>query len=334
MNHRGTETQRRIKNISLLCVSVPLWFIYVLSPAQTNAQSVTLHLRNGDRITGNVVKEETNQITLKTTWFSTVIVPAAEIKARETNVVDGARQPAVPGTSAPTPGTAAVAATTPIKPPPPKHWTGEAQLGVDLLFSERNRQLYSGRLKATYAHSRFRNLLDYQFTYGRTEDVLSDNRMYGSMKSDYDLTRKFYVYNLGGAGYDEIRRIDLHYEVGPGVGYHLIKRTNFVLNIEAGVNYQVEDRADDTRSETVFYRFAEEAAWKINARLSFDEKFEYFPRVERWGQYRFRFESNLRYALVNKFSFIVTVLDQYDSGPPEGIPQNDLQVRSSIGVKF
>lgn len=317
----------RIK-IALYCSAI------LLSPPPASAQSVILHLRNGDRITGNIVKEETNQITLKTTWFNIVVVPTEEIKTRETNVVEGARHPPLPTTTAPTPGTAGVSAATPIKPLGPKRWTGEAQAGVDLLFSERNRQLYSGRLKATYAHSRFRNLLDYQFTYGRTEGVLSDNRMYGSMKSDYDLTRKFYVYNLGGAGYDEIRRIDLHYEVGPGVGYHLIKLTNFVLNTEVGVNYQFENRADDTRSEIFFYRFAEDVTWKINARLSFDEKFEFFPRVQDWGHYRFRFESNLRYALVNKFAFIVTVLDQYDSGPPEGVPQNDLQVRSSIGVKF
>ena len=334
MNHKGTKAQKTFKNCFLVCASVSLWFACLLSPLYATGQTVILHLRNGDRISGSVVTEDTNQVTLKTSWSSSVVVPMTEIKTRETNVVEGARQPAVPGTSAPTPGTAGVSAATPLKPVAPKRWTGEAQLGVDLLFSERNRQLYSGRLKTTYAHSRFRNLLDYQFSYGRTEGVLSDNRMYGSMKSDYDLTRKFYVYNLGGAGYDEIRRIDLHYEAGPGVGYHLIKRTNFVLNTEAGINYQLQERADDTRSEIFFYRFAEDITWKINARLSLDEKFEFFPRVQNWGQYRFRFESNIRYALVNKFAFIVTVLDQYDSAPPEGVPQNDLQVRSSIGVKF
>jgi hypothetical protein len=237
-------------------------------------------------------------------------------------------------TAAPTPGTAAVTTPTPLAPKKPKHWTGEAQVGVDLLFSERNRQLYSGRTKLGYSHGRLRSLLDYNFTYGRTEGVLSDNRMYGSVKTDFDLTRRLYAYNLGGAGYDELRLIDLRFEEGPGLGYHLVKRTNFIVRAEAGANFQTEYRADDTRSEVFFYRFAEDATWKITSRLSIDEKFEFFPAVDNWRQYRFRFESNLRYALVNNFTFVVTVLDQYDSGPAEGVPQNDLQVRSAIGVKF
>ena len=158
--------------------------------------------------------------------------------------------------------------------------------------------------------------------------------MDGSLKSDYDLTRRLYVYNLAGAGYDEIRRIDLRYETGPGLGYHLVRRTNLVFKTEAGVNYQAQYFDDQTETETFFLRFAEEASWKITPKITFDEKFEYFPQVENFGVYRFRFESNLRYALLNNLFFTVTVIDQYDSAPAEGIPPNDLQVRSTIGVKF
>jgi hypothetical protein len=298
-----------------------------------HAQSVILHLRNGDRLSGTIVSENTNQVTLKTSWSPAVIVSTAEIKSRE--LLPGTNAPPVASpSSAPTPGTAAVATPTPVPPKQPKRWNGEVQLGVDLLFSERNRQLYSGRTKLSYAHDRWRSLLDYQFTYGRTEGLLSDNRMFGSLKTDFDLTPRFYLYNLGGAGYDEIRRTDLRYEIGPGVGVHFIKRTNMIVRGEAGANYQKELRADDTRSEVFFWRFAEDATWKVTSRLSLDEKFEFFPAVENWRQYRFRFESNLRYVLVNNFSFVVTVLDQYDSAPPDGVPQNDLQVRSAIGMKF
>jgi putative salt-induced outer membrane protein YdiY len=293
------------------------------------AQSVIiLQLKNGDRLSGTIVNEDTNQVTLKTTWSPAVVVSTSEIRSRTTNA------PAPPPITAPTPGTAKVTTPTPVPPKSPKHWTGEVQLGVDLLFSERTRQLYSGRAKVSYAHGRFRNLADYQFTYGHTDGVLSDNRMSGSLKTDYDLTRRIYVYNLGGAGYDEPRRVDFRYELGPGLGYQLVKRTNFVVKAESGVNYQTEFRADDTRSEVFFGRFAEDVAWKVTSKLSVDEKFEFFPALANWKQYRFRFESNLRYALMNNFSFVVTVSDQYDSAPAEGVPPNDLQVRSAIGLKF
>ena len=208
------------------------------------------------------------------------------------------------------------------------------QINADLGFSEKNRQLYTGRAKVTLTYDGLRNLVDYSFSYGRNDGIVSANRMDGSLKSDYDLTRRLYVYNLAGAGYDEIRRIDLRYETGPGLGYHLVRRTNLVFKIETGVNYQAQYFDDQTETEKFFFRFAEEASWKITPKLTFDEKFEFFPQVEDFSTYRFRFESNVRYALLNNLFFTVTVIDQYDSDPAEGIGPNDLQVRSTIGVKF
>ena len=308
------------------------------------AQPVMLHLRGGDRLTGVIISENTNRVVLSTKWAKEVIVPAGEILKREPlpiapeSKTGEAKMPPPTATltnSAPRPGTAVIAGPlAPIKPKPPHHWSGEAQVGVDLVFSERQRQLYSGRLKVGYVYERFRNLFDYNFAYGKTDGLLSDDRMFGSAKTDFDLGRRFYVYNLGGAGFDKVRKIDLRYELGPGLGYHLVKRTNFVLNTEVGINYQAQYQSDNTKTELFYYRLAEYSTWTINGRFSVDEKFEMFPRVDNWEKYRFRFESNLRYTLLSNLAFLITIVDQYDTQPAAGVAKNDLQLRSSISVKF
>jgi len=309
------------------------------------AQPVILHLRGGDRLSGTITAEDTNLVVITTMWGKQMVVPTGEILKREPLLAAPAAKtvetkPSLAGAGGSTNTlartvTAAVGSpVSPIKPKPPKRWTGEAQVGVDLVFSERNRQLYSGRLKAGYAHGHLRNLFDYSAAYGKTDGLLSDNRMSGSAKTDYDLARRIYVYNLGGAGFDEIRKIDLRYEEGPGFGYHLVKLTNFVLNTEVGANYQAQYQSDNTKTELFYYRLAENSTWAVNGRFSVDEKFEYFPRVEEVAKYRFRFESNLRYTLVNNMFFVVTTVDQYDTQPAAGVGKNDLQFRSSISVKF
>jgi len=309
-----------------------------LSLGTALAQPVILQLRGGDRITGTIISEDTNRVVLTNKWAREIVVPIGEIVKREPLLAPAKPSPPMVGAltnSAPRPGTALVSGPLPpIKPKSPKHWTGEAQVGTDLVFSEKQRQLYSGRAKVNYLYEHFRNLFDYTFAYGKTDGILSDNRMYGSSKTDFDLGQKIYVYNLGGAGYDQVRKIDLRYEIGPGLGYHLVKLTNFVLNTELGVNYQAQYQSDHTQTELFFYRLAENSAWAINGRFSVDEKFEFFPRVEDWGKYRFRFESNLRYALISNLSFLVTVLDQYDTQPATAVTKNDLQLRSSISLKF
>jgi len=297
---------------------------------QAWAQSVVLQLRNGDRLSGTILSEDAGQLTLKTSWLNVVVIPVAEIKSRE-NLPAPAPAPTVLATNPPV---APLALAPPLKHPTPKSWAGEAQAGTDLAFNQRSRQLYTGRFKATYVHDHFRNIFDYLFSYGHIQGVLSDNRMYGSSKTDVDLEHRLYVYNLVGAGYDEIRKINLRYEAGPGVGYHLLKATNFVLNTEFGGNYQAQYNSDNTRAESFYFRFAEDSAWKVNSRFSWDEKYEFFPPVENWGNYRFRFETNLRYALLNNLSLVFTLLEQYDTQPAAGVGQNDLQIRSSLGLKF
>lgn len=294
------------------------------------AQNVQFKLRNGDRVSGEILSETADGLTLKTPWGGTIGIPAKEI-------VSGSLVFAAPQTNGLPPAVLSPVATPAAlaqKRTRQHKWVAEIQAGVDLLFSEKNRQLYSGRVKLTHTYSRMRNLFDYQFAYGESDDEMTDNRMLASLKTDQELTRRLYIYNLGGAGYDAVRKIDFQWETGPGLGVHWVKRTNIVFNTESGFNYQAQYLEDDAKKEVLYLRLAEDATWKITPKLSIDEKFEFFPSTEDFSEYRFRFESNLRYALINNVSFIVTVLDTYETETARGVPQNDLQVRSSIGVKF
>jgi len=314
-------------NDSRIICAGALLLLALLSRPLSGAETVTLTLRNGDRITGTLTSENTNHVVLSTPWIKELSIPTAQISKRE-RIIDKA-----PG---PVPGAGATAGTTSpeLKRKPARLLAGEINLGADLGFSEKNRQLYAGKAKVIFAWERLKNTFDYDFSYGRTAGILSANRMDGFSKTDFDLGHRFYVYNLGGAGYDEIRKINLRYEIGPGTGYHLVQRTNLLLNTEFGADYQAQDLIDNTTTKLFFYRFAENVTWQFNSRLSMDEKFEFFPRVEEFDQYRFRFETNFRYHLMANLSLNLTVIDQYDTQPPDAVTRNDLQLRSSVGVKF
>jgi len=348
----------------------------------TSAQTVALKLRNGDRISGNIISENTNQVVFSNAWTKEISIPLAEILSRETNALPAVTNvttaattnlaPTTKTNTLPTPATNPPVVVKPIAVPVPvpvvvatpkpkarafKDWHGDAQVGMDVGINQNNRELYYGRFKVTYAPvsdgvspgnskliDRFRNTFEYNASYGTvttdkpgggTETKVSANQMNGSSKTDFDIAlgKRAFVYNLAGAGYDEIRKIDFRYEIGPGIGYHLFAHSNFVMNIEAGLNYQAQYFQNNTETERVYYRFAEDFTWKISKRLTLDEKFEIFPEVG-FEEYRMRFESNLRYWLLENISFNLTVLDTYDTQAAPNVDKNDLQIRSSVGVKF
>ena len=201
-------------------------------------------------------------------------------------------------------------------------------------FSQKERQLYSGRLKLTYARQRVHEATDFLSTYGRTDGELSANRMDGSTKTDFDLSKRGYFYFLGGAGYDEIRKVDWRYELGPGFGFRLSTRSNLTFRVEGGMQYQVQRFQDDREDRLYSQRLAEDLRWNLGKLFTFDEKVEYLPGVDSFGEYKLRAEVNLRYWLRSNLALTLTLIDSYDTVTANGVGQNDLQIRSTLGVKF
>ncbi len=322
---------------------VRLWVLGIglLALATQAADPVVLHLRNGDRLTGTIQSETAQTVTLETLWKQTLTLPTDQIQKREKLPPEVAVKPAPPAPAVVPPPVkiAAVApavAPAPPKPKPPKLWHADVQFGLDLQKSTKDLSLYYTRAKLTYGKGSLRSVFDYSFSYGETDGVVSANRMDGLSQTDWDFgkTKKFFASFLGGAGYDEIRKIDLGYQFGPGIGYHLITRTNFILNTVVGMNYQSQHFSNNTKQENFFYRFAEDFTWKINPKMIVVEKFEFLPQAEQLGKYRFRFESTLSYALLQNLSLNFSVIDTYDTQHAVNVLPNDLQIRSSVGIKF
>jgi putative salt-induced outer membrane protein len=348
-------------------LAILLW-VWCLGIIPCSAQEAVLHLRNGDRVTGTIVSTNTNEVVVRTAFAGQITVSAAQIARRDDlPLTAGALQPAgkpppaqVPPASSSSPMPVAAKPALPTSPvaakPPPKaiqaktnqlgdvrkfiaDWKGEAELGLNLGFSSKDRQTYAGRLRASHLHTTrnqklMKNDLDYLAAYGRTDGVLSDNRMDGSWKLDYSIQKRFSVYNATGAGYDEVRKIDLRFDVGPGFGYKWLNRTNFVLMTELGGNYQEQMLRNQGSRHRHSLRLAEESWWQVASKIRWDEKIEFFPEIDHFGDFRVRAESNLSYLFHNSFSLKLTVIDLYETNPAKDVSQNDLQIRSSLSFKF
>lgn len=321
------------------------------------AENVVLYLKSGDKITGFVISEYTNRIVLSNSWAKELSIPLTEIKRREiTGVVATV-------TNAPEPTNflarlrSNLRSTNAQVPPLFKHWKGQAEVGVDLTYSTIEQQTYHGSFNLAYEHPYasnaklfFRNTTDFLAEYGKTQQtvvttnssgqpvstplkVTSANQVGGSDKTSFDLTRRWYLFNLGGAGYDQIRGINLQVEDGPGAGYHLLTGTNLNMNLESGANYQIQNRSDDTHIRDVFFREAENVNWKLTPRTTFSETFEFYPRVN-FEEYRTRLEATLSYNLWRYVYLNLSVRDNYDTEPVPGTSANELLVHSALGIKF
>jgi hypothetical protein len=323
----------------------PIWVAILLGcvlGSNARAQRVVLYLKNGDKLTGVLISEYTNRVVLSNSWVKDLSVPLSEIAQREIILASTNH---VAGTNF-----LAKIKAPPVPAPPPlfKHWKGEAEIGLDLIYSATDQRTYRGRFKLAYElpydwnpKNFFRNSLDYNLAYGKTTQktaglkttTTSSDRMGFSDKTTADFDGHWYGYNLIGAGFDRVRNIGLAIEEGPGLGYHVLRYTNLTANVEGGFSYQLQDNTDDTHTRDFFYRVAEDFNWKLGSRTSLAEKAEFFPRFN-FTEYRLRAELTLTYSLWRYVYWNMTVRDSYDTTPAAKVQGNELEVHSALGAKF
>lgn len=328
-----------------------------LAPAPGRAEKIVLHLKDGSVVNGTFLSETNGAIALTNAVLGLLRVPLSEVARQErTPAPIPAAPPAVAAnaaSNAPPAAATNLAAAKPVvaKKPPvepmrpanpeatpiastPSFWKHDLRFGLNLRYSTKDSQDFSATAKSTYGKAPFRHIFDVNFRYGRLDGNLAANSLTGGEKTEFQLSNRTYIFNLIGGGYDEIRRIDAQFEAGPGFGVELLKLTNFVWKGEMGFSFQQQYRSDDTRNSLYSVRVAEIFAWRIWEKLTADAKIEFFPNLENLGQYRLRLEGTLRYPVSKMLSMNLDVIDLYDTQPARNIPQNDLQIRSSLGITF
>lgn len=207
---------------------------------------------------------------------------------------------------------------------------------MDVGFGTSDRRTFYMNGNASHSWDRVRNTVDYHVAYGTVNTVQSANRMEGPEKTETDLgkKRRLYIYNQGGAGYDEIRRIDFEFHEGAGLGYKLLQKTKLNLNTEAGLQYQEQNFHNQARHSFVSVRLGENLVWRPVDKLEIRHSLAYTPDLADFSVVRFRADLSLIYPLFKRITLSFNLIDLYDSQPAIGVKNNDLQIQSTIGMNF
>jgi putative salt-induced outer membrane protein YdiY len=310
------------------------------------AEEVILLMKSGDLVSGRIISESTNQVVISNSWAKVLSVPLTEIAKRQSVTNISAPAPAMvakPGTT-PAVTVAKLAAGKPsvAKPATPKgKWHGQINVGLDALFSTSTQQDYFGKFRLTYEQAYksnpkkfYRNTTEVGGDYQKTDGKISSNRGNASNKSDFDIGDKSYGYVSGGGGFDEIQKISSQYQAGFGIGRHVIHNDGFVLDLESGLDYQAEYRTDETTSQSVYGRLAEDLTWHIRKNLTFTQKLEFYQDLERTSQYHGDFNSNFSYGFWENLTLNLMADESYNTDVAPGVQRNTFELRLTLGVTF
>jgi len=252
-------------------------------------------LKNGDRVTGSIVKKEDKNLTIKTDLMGTVTVPwdqVTDIKTGETlNVVLSGQTTVPPAVTKATisatngqvtvsPAQGAPVTVAPerieairnaveeqsyermLRPGLLELWTGTATVGLAGTAGNARTSTFStgiNALRATHTDSTslYFNIVKSSATVNGVNSATA-NAIRGGWKYDRHTGSRFEVSAFNDWEHDRFQNLDLRFVVGGGVGYRGWKSKRGELALQVGLDYD-RDKFSATDLTAAFTRISSEA---------------------------------------------------------------------------
>ena len=322
-------------------------------------------MKNGDRVTGTIIKQDGKTITVKTDNFGIVNAPwdqVASLKSDQpVNLVlkDGKT---LVGTVAPSEGKVEVTTKdTKLDVSPGEVATirnaGE-QKAYERLLNPGFFQLWSGggslgwagangnartlsfttafnaaRLTNTDKTSIYFNLIKASaLINGQTGSTAQAVR--AGIGHDHNVSARLFVNVFNDYEYDRFQDLDLRFVIGGGFGLHAIKNERSVLRLLGGFDY------DHSSFSTPLPRNSAEAFWgdeytlKLTGTSSLIQSFRMFNNLSDTGAYRMNADAGFATKVKRWLSWNLSLSDRYLSNPVPGRKTNDWLYATGLGITF
>jgi small nuclear ribonucleoprotein (snRNP)-like protein len=302
-------------------------------------------MKNGDRVTGAIVKQDGKTITIKTDNFGMVTAPWDEVASLKSdqpvNVVlkDGKT---LVGTVAPSDGKLRIATkdakvdVSPgeiaairdageqkayerlLKPGLLQLWSGGGSIGWAGTNGNAKTLTFTTAFNAARATKTdkislyFNSIKASALVNGK--DASTAQAVRGGIGYDHNVSPRLFVNVFNDYENDKFQSLDLRFVIGGGFGIHAVKNERSVLNVLGGADY------NHSSFSTALTRNAAEAFWGD----------EY--TVKLTGAYRVNFDVGVATRIKKWVSWNLAASDRYLSNPVAGRKSNDWLYTTGLGI--
>lgn len=344
-----------------------LFLFFSLAAAQTSmGDQVTL--KNGDRVTGAIIKMDGKTLTIKSEFFGTVSMPWAQVAAvqsdaqlnvvlpsgetvlttirtREDKVELPETQRSLALSEVATIRNAAEQRTYErlLNPGWRELWAGSITLGfAGTLGNAQTRTFTTGfntaRATRNDKTSLYFSAVQAAATVNRvTSDTAQAIR--AGWGYNRNVSPRLFINTFNDYEYDRFQNLDLRFVLGGGIGYEVWKRDKNRLDFVGGAAYNREKFSDSAPGSS-FVRDSAEAYWgqdwsyKLNAATSLVQSFRMFNNLSDTGEFRVKFDISANTKLRSWLTWNVALSDRYLSNPAPGRKTNDVLYTTGVGITF
>lgn len=318
-------------------------------------------LKNGDRVTGAIVKKDAKTITIKADQFGVITTAWDQVDSITTDkpinvVLAGGKT--VQGTIATTNGQISVAGQpvaagdiTIIRNADEQHaydrllhpgltelWAGAATLGMagtsgNSTTFALNVAVNAARVTNTDKTTVYFNAVKSDATTNGKNSETAEAVLAG-IGYNRNLAPRIFVNVFNDWAYDKFQNLNLRFVIGGGLGYHLIKTDASHLDLLAGFDYSRSDYSNALTTNFAEFFVGDDYSLKLGKASTLNQDFRYFSNVQDTGNYRINLDAGLATKISKSFTWNASLADRYLSNPPAGRKTNDFIYSTGIGYTF
>jgi small nuclear ribonucleoprotein (snRNP)-like protein len=322
-------------------------------------------MKNGDRVTGTIIKQDGKTITVKTDNFGIVTAPwdkVASLKSDQpVNVVlkDGKT---VVGTVALSEGKVGITTkdtkmdVSPgevaairdaddqkayerlLNPGLLQLWSGGGSVGWAGTNGNAQTSTFTTAFNAVRVTTTDKISLDFNLIKASAlisgQNASTAQAVRGGIGYDHNVSPRLFVNVFNDYEYDRFQNLDLRFVIGGGFGLHAVKNKRSALNLLGGADY------NHSSFSTPLTRNAAEAFWgdeytlKLTGASSLTQSFRMFNNLSDTGAYRVNLDLGVATRIKKWLSWNLALSDRYLSNPVPGRKSNDWLYTTGLGITF
>jgi putative salt-induced outer membrane protein len=215
-------------------------------------------------------------------------------------------------------------------------WTGTFDLGFAETHGNSDTKTFTLGSTAVRATSRDKITVNYTQIFSSSNasgtNLTTANAKRGGIAYNLNVAPKIFIFGLMNLESDQFQSLDLRFAPAGGAGYHAIKTENTILDLSLGASLNKEfftGGVDHTYGEILL---GEELSHKFTKTISMHQTLAFYPNLSSTGNYRMNFDISAAAAIKKWMSFQLSASDRYLSDPLPGHKDNDILF--TTGLRF
>ena len=328
----------------------------------TSAWADQITLKNGDRVTGTIVKKDGGTLTIKSAFMGVVTLPweqVSEIKsdAPLTVVLSNGTVRSPVATSEgklrlegeqPTASFGEVVAIRDSaeqkayerlqNPSWASLWAGSLNIGLagtsgnarTLTFTT---AVAAARLTSTDKTSVYFNTIKASAMVNGASAATA-KAVRGGVAYDHNVNARFFGNAFNDYEYDRFQNLDLRFVLGGGLGFHAVKTERSKLDLLAGADYNHSKFGTPLTRNSAEFFWGDEYSLKLTGVTSLNQSSRMFNDLTNTGSYRLNLDLGAATRISKWLTWNLSLSDRYLNHPALGRKTNDFLYTTGIGLTF